>query len=153
MEKFYFTLSGLKAVKEEREILLQLKKQKGKLPELLHSEEVNPEYLAYVEDTDLLNVKLADLDYIIKHAELIKEPSKEKQNVVDLGAKVSLASSQGDNEFEIVNTFEADPTKGKISIKSPIGKSLLGHKTGEEVSLPNLHKKYKIRKVSYHHLS
>ncbi len=153
MEKFYFTSSGLKAVKEEREALLQLKKKKGKLPELLHSEEVNPEYLAYLEDADLLDVKLTDLDYIIKHAELIKAPPKAKQNIVDLGAKVCLAFDQKENEFEIVNTFEADPVNGKISINSLIGKSLLGHQVGEEIVLPNLHKKYKIKKITYHHLA
>ncbi len=153
MEKIYFTKQGLKEIEKERQTLLALKKEKrdGKHPEILHSEEVNPEYLAYIEDADLLDVKLTDLDYIIKHAEIIKPPSKNNQDTVFLGAKVLLDSGKDQNEFELVNTFEADPVKGKVSVKSPIGKALLGHKKGEEVVLAD--KKNKIKKISYNHLS
>jgi len=155
MEKFYFTKEGLKGIEKEKEILLQLKKEKrdGKHPEILHSEEINPEYLAYLEDTDLLEVKLNDLNYILKHAEIIKKPSKKEQDIVCLGANVILESEKKEDEFQLVNTFEADPIKGKISIESSMGKNILGHKSGEEVILANNHKKYKIKKISYHHLS
>ncbi|MDD5606790.1 MAG: GreA/GreB family elongation factor [Candidatus Pacebacteria bacterium] len=155
MEKIYFTKQGLKEIERERQILLQLKKEKrdGKHPEILHSEEVNPEYLSYLEDADLLEVKLTDLEYIIKHAEIIKPPSKKDQNAIVLGARVFLESENDKNEFELVNTFEADPIKGKISIESPLGKNLLGHRKGEEIILANNHKKYKIKKISYHHLA
>jgi len=37
--------------------------------------------------------------------------------------------------FKIVETFEADPKAGLISDQSPVGKALLGHKEGDEVSV------------------
>ncbi len=153
MEKIYFTVSGLKEVEKEYQTLLELRKEKirGKHPEILHSEDINPEYLSYIEDADLLDVKLADLDYIIKHAEILKPPPKEEQGIVALGAKVILENKEKKDEFEIVNTFEANPMKGKISVNSFLGKNLLGHKAGEEIKGPN--NNYKIKKITYQHLT
>ena len=36
-------------------------------------------------------------------------------------------------EYHLVGSTEADPTKGKISDESPVGKALLGHRVGETV--------------------
>ncbi len=155
MDRFYFTKEGLKEIEKEKEILSKLKKQKlkGDQPEILHSQEINAEYLTYMEDIDLLEVKLRDLNYVLKHAELIKPPAKNEQNKVVLGAKIVLESAEEKNYFQLVDTFEADPMKGKVSIDSSVGKTLLGCQKGQEVVLANLGKKYKIRKISYHHLA
>ncbi|HZU03407.1 MAG TPA: GreA/GreB family elongation factor, partial [Ktedonobacteraceae bacterium] len=37
--------------------------------------------------------------------------------------------------FKLVETFEANPKEGLISDQSPVGKALLGHKEGDEVSV------------------
>ena len=37
--------------------------------------------------------------------------------------------------YKLVETFEADPKAGLISDQSPVGKALLGHKAGDEVSV------------------
>jgi transcription elongation factor GreA len=152
-KKFYLTKEGLKKLKKEYEELKKLKKIKtaGEKPEILHSEDLNPEYLALQEDLLFLDFRLRELENILKNVQLIKPPPKEKQNIVDLGAKVTLEDEDGKiNEFLIVGTLEANPAMGKISSDSPVGRALLGHKVGEKVTIVSPIKViYKIKDIKY----
>jgi len=69
-----------------------------------------------------------------------------------LGATVTLEEADGQiNEFMIVGTLEANPGEGKISSESPVGKSILGKKIGEEVVITSPIKVvYKVKKIRYH---
>ena len=53
-------------------------------------------------------------------------------------------------EYKLVAQSEADLSKGKISVDSPIGKGLLGKKVGEiaEISIPNGNIKFEILEIS-----
>jgi len=151
-KNFYLTRQGLKKIKKEYEELKQIKlsKTKGEAPVLLHSEDVNPEYLALQEDLGLLDIKLADLEVILKNASLIKTPAKNEQAAVGIGATVLVDINGKNNEFTIVGTLEANPDEGKISNESPVGQVLIGKKTGDLVSIGAAGKTvYKIKKITY----
>jgi transcription elongation factor GreA len=151
-DKFYLTKEGLEKLEKEYKELQKIAqlKIKEKIPEIFHSEELNPEYLAYREDNELLQARLADLKYILKNVELIKTPPKEKQNIVNLGATVTVEVDGQKDEFQIVGTLEANPSLGKISNESPVGKALLGHKLGDVVCVQSAIKTvYKILKIKY----
>jgi len=156
MEKFYVTKEGLEKLRKEYKTLIEIRdlKAKDNLPEFLHSDELNPEYAAFQEDLTFLNQRIIDLEAIFKNYELIKIPSKEKQNVVDLGATVTLEDKSGQiNEFTIVGILESNPSLGKISNESPVGKVLLGHKVNDEVVITSpIRVVYKIKKIKYHFL-
>jgi transcription elongation factor GreA len=50
----------------------------------------------------------------------------------------------------IVGTLEANPSEGKISNESPVGKALLGKKVGDEIVITSpINVKYKIKKIRY----
>ncbi len=151
-KSYYLTRQGLKKIKKEYEDLkhIKLSKTRGEVPVVLHSEDVNPEFLALQEDLGLLDIKMAELEIIIKNAQLIKNPGENGQTAVDLGAKVLVDINGRDNEFMIVGTLEADPTLGKISNESPVGQILIGKKVGDRISLPSPSKAiYRIKKISY----
>jgi len=152
-EKFYLTKEGLERLKKEYEELkaLRLEKIKEKRPEILHSEDSNPEYFTFQEDLNLMDYRLVELKNVLEHSELIKPPPKEKQNIVSLGAVVTLEEKDGKiNEFMIVSSLEANPNEGKISNLSPVGKAIFGKKIGEEVLITSPIKiVYKIKKVRY----
>jgi len=152
-QKFYLTKEGLARIEKEYQDLknLRMAKVKGESPPILHSEDLNPEYLLFQEDLNFLESRLAELEFIFKNAELIKVPPKEKRNSVDLGATVTLEESDGQiNEFMIVGTLEANPGEGKISSESPVGKSIFGKKIGEEVVVTSpIRVVYKIKKIKY----
>jgi len=152
-KKFYLTKAGLEKFKKEYQDLKKVKilKTKGGMPKVLHSEDLDPEYLALQEDLSFLVYRINELKTILKNAEIIKVPPKGKRSIVDLGALVTLQEKSGEkNEFMIVGTLEANPSEGKISSESPVGKSLLGKKIGEEVFVTSPIKVvYKIKKIKY----
>lgn len=152
-KKYYLTKKGLEKIKKEYDDLkrLRMAKVKGEVPRIWESEDVNPEYLSFQEDLGFLEQRLAELEYILKNTELIKRPPKEKQNIVNLGATVTLQEQGGPiNEFMIVGTLEANPNEGKISAESPVGRALLGKLVGEEVIITSPIKVvYRIKKIRY----
>jgi transcription elongation factor GreA len=55
---------------------------------------------------------------------------------VRIGMQVEVETDNGaTRNFKLVETFEADPKSGLISDQSPVGKALMGHKEGDEVSV------------------
>jgi transcription elongation factor GreA len=117
----------------------------------LHSEDLNPEYLAFQEDIDFLETRMLELENILKNAELIKIPAKRKQNIVNLGATVLAELDGKESEFKVVGTLEADPLSHKISNESPIGEAILGKKVGESIVIKNAGAGHscKIKKIKY----
>ena len=56
--------------------------------------------------------------------------------VVRIGMQVEVETDSGANRtFKIVETFEAEPKAGLISDQSPVGKALMGHQVGDQVTV------------------
>ncbi len=149
---FYLTKEGLERIKKEYKDLkiLRLAKTTGEVPKILQSEDVNPEYLAFQEDLGFLEAKICDLENILKHVVLIKNPPKEKQNIINLGATLLVEVDGQTDEFTLVGTLEANPAAGRISNESPVGKNLLGARVGQEVVISSpIKTTYKIKKIKY----
>ena len=109
----------------------------------------NSEYHAARQEQEETESRIAEIENILKNAEVIKKPKGE--NKVQLGSNVKLKSSGGKSkEFQVVGTVEADPMNGKISDESPIGKALLDKKVGEnvEIKTPAETTEYKIASIS-----
>jgi transcription elongation factor GreA len=72
----------------------------------------------------------------IKRAEVITT-GKNAGGTIQLGSTVTLgvvpASEKKQKTFQIVGPHETDPTKGRISHKSPLGAALIGHKKGDVI--------------------
>lgn len=153
--KYYLTKKGLEKVQKDYEALLEFKKKKttgDEVPSIWHSEEVNPDYLAFQEDMSLLEARLNEYELILKNVELITPPSKEKRQEVWLGATVTLEEVPGKviNEYTIIGSLEANPGEGKISADSPVGRQLLGKRLGEEVVINSpIRVVYQVKKIAY----
>lgn len=151
-QKFYLTKEGLKKLKKEYEDLkkIRMAKTKGEAPNILESEDINPDYLSFKEDIDLLENRLEELDIALRNCQIIKKPKGQSAQFVDLGATVDVEINGNRNEFTLVGTFEANPELGKISKESPVGRALIGHKAGDEIEISYPSKaRYKIKKVRY----
>ena len=150
---FYITKGKLHELKKEHEELSDFERKKSleqEAPKILESEDLNPEFVSFQEDVGFLRSRIDELKNIIEHHELIKSPAKDKQGIIGLGAKVKIAVDGQKDEFVIVGTLEANPALGKISNESPVGKSLLGHKIGDEVVISSPVKiTYKIKNIKY----
>ena len=151
-KKFYLTKEALERIKKEYKNLrdFRLAKTKGEVPKIWQSEDLNPEYLSFQEDLSFLESRIAELEYILKNTELIKPPPKEQQDIINLGALVTVEVDGQTDEFVIVGTLEANPAIGKISNESPVGQSLLGHRVGDQVIISSpVQTVYKIKKIKY----
>ncbi len=135
--KYYLTKEGLEKTKKDYESLLELRKTKtiDDIPSIWHSEDVNPEYLSFQEDMNVLEARLTEYENILKNVELIHLPKKEDRQEVMLGATVTVDLGGEVDTFTIVGTLEADPIQKKISNESPIGNGLLGLKIGDVVKV------------------
>lgn len=150
---FYITKSKFQELKKEYEELLVIEHKKTleqEAPKILESEDLNPEFVSFQEDVGFLRARIDELKNILDHHEVIKNPLKSKQSLVEVGAKVKVDVGGQKDEFTIVGTLEANPALGKISNESPVGRALLGHKIGDEVFVSSpVEMKYKIKKIKY----
>ncbi|WP_462220521.1 transcription elongation factor GreA [Ferruginibacter sp.] len=110
-----------KAIAEARE--------KGDLKE-------NAEYDAAKEAQGMLEAKIKYLEGVIATARILDETNIDTSKVSIL-TKVSLTNigTKKKVTYQIVSEKEADLKLGKISVTSPIGKSLLGKVIGDEVDV------------------
>jgi len=150
---FYITKKKLQELKKEHDELIAFEHTKVvgyEAPKILESDDINPEFISFQEDMDFLRSRIAELKNVLEHYTLIKNPPKEKQMFVHLGAEVKIEVAGKSDELMLVGTLEANPVLGKISSESPVGKALLGKKVGDEVIVPSPIKTvYKIKKITY----
>jgi len=150
-KKFILTREGLVQLKSEHEELVKIKRpvitariqrarEFGDLSE-------NSEYDAAKEEQSLLETRITQLEQILSKPQII-EPIK-KADFVIIGSTIVVEVDGQKEEFTIVGTVEADPSKKKISNESPVGATMLGAKVGEvvEVVTPIVRAKYKILEI------
>lgn len=96
----------------------------------------NSEYDAAKDEQAFVEGRITTIENMIRNARMISEDELSK-DAVSLGNSVTFVElPEGDEEtYTIVGSAEADPFEGKISNDSPIAKSLLGHKVGDQVTV------------------
>jgi len=93
----------------------------------------NAEYHSAREDLSFIEGRIEELEAILQRAILISDKSKAKS--VKLGSRVTVNAAGKKHTFTVVGEWEADPTNKKISHESPLGKALVGKKTGDKVKI------------------
>lgn len=150
--EYYLTKEGLERFKKEYDNLIKLKRAnlREEVPEFLHSEELNAEFVSFKEDSEYLETRVKELEHILNNFELIKPPAKKDRDTINLGAHVEVEANGAKSEIILVGTMEVDPMAGKVSNESPIGRALIRHKVGDMISISVPSKiNYKIKKVKY----
>lgn len=103
----------------------------------------NEEYSSARNEQKMAEGRILEIQDILKNAKIIRAGKKTK---VVLGATISLNMGGKKVKYILVGPTEANPLEGKISDASPIGKVLLGRKTGEDFDFNG--KKVKILDIS-----
>lgn len=136
----YITAEGLKKLKQELEHLMNVErpaisKQIGEAIEKGDISE-NAEYDAAKDAQGMLEAKIALLQAQIANARIIDE-SKIDTSKVQIMNKVTIKNKKTGAVmvYTLVSEHEADLKAGKISIKTPIAKGLLGKKVGDTVDI------------------
>ena len=94
----------------------------------------NAEYDEARNDQAKTEARIKELEDLIENAVIVDE-TKLDTSVVSLGSVVTVYDVEEDEEikYSIVGSNEANPMEHKISDQSPIGKALMGAKTGDTV--------------------
>ena len=110
----------------------------------------NAEYEDAKNEQAFVEGRILTIETILAHAVLIE--AKGPSNEIRLGSKVTIVEvgTTEKDHYVIVGSAEADPASGRISNESPLGKTLLGHKTHDEVMVqtPDGPIKYKITHIT-----
>lgn len=112
----------------------------------------NAEYHAAKEAQGHNEARIHELEDKLARADVI-DVSKLSGDTVKFGATVTVVDEDTDKEhnYQIVGDDEADVSLGKISVSSPISRSLIGKEVGDsvEVNTPGGGKSYEILKIAY----
>ena len=138
-----YTPEGFKALQDELDFLVNVRVEENK-KEISTARSFgdlseNSEYDAAKEEQGKIHARIAELREMIANAKVIDE-SQIDESKVSVGSIVVVYNVTREKEFtyHIVGSYETDPINGKISDDSPIGRSLLGSRAGDEVFVPGV---------------
>ena len=112
----------------------------------------NAEYHAAREQQSFIEGRIQELEAVISAVQII-DPATLGGDTVKFGAKVVIVDEETDIEvsYQIVGHYEANADIGKLSIKAPISRALIGKAVGDsvEVITPQGRRSYEILDVIY----
>jgi len=113
----------------------------------------NAEYDAAKDKQGHIEGRIRHIDTKLATAEII-DVSTLSGDRVTFGATVTLFDMDTEKEitYQIVGVDEADLNAGRISVRSPMARVLIGKSTGDDVTLvaPGGTREYEIQEVSFH---
>ncbi|WP_027724665.1 transcription elongation factor GreA [Tuberibacillus calidus] len=140
-KKHYMTAEGKRKLEQELEYLkTERRKQvveRIKVARSFGDLSENSEYDAAKDEQAFVEARIQQLEQIIRNS-VVVEDDADNPDVVNIGKSVTFIElPDGEEEsYTIVGSAESDPFEGKISNDSPMGRSLIGKKVGDEVTVP-----------------
>lgn len=155
MERIHLTREGYEKLVEELEYLKKVRRkeisQAIEQARSLGDLRENAEYQTAKEEMANNEKRINELEDKLSRAEVI-DKAKISKDKAYIGAKIKLVDLDSKEEIEyiLVGQDEADPLNNLISITSPVGKALLGHKENDliQINVPGGVLNYKIVKIS-----
>jgi transcription elongation factor GreA len=112
----------------------------------------NAEYHSAKERQGFIEGRIKELESMISRAEVI-DPTKMSGSVIRFGATVELIDEESEEEriYQIVGEPEADIAAGRLNMRSPLARALIGKEEGAniEVTTPGGTRYYEVVSVKY----
>jgi transcription elongation factor GreA len=135
-EPVLLTPEGLEKLKRDLEVALRRRGEAGeRLKEAFQPGDIedNPEYEQAKEEVGLLDGRIYELQEMIGRAQIIKESHS---SVAGPGSTIDVVDTEGAAEtYHLVGAVESDPSAGRISVESPVGRALMGRKKGDKITV------------------
>lgn len=127
-------IEAMEAEIEERKVVIRPKLLEAVKEARAHGDlSENFEYYAAKREKNKNESIIRFLEKMIKTAEIIPDDSKEDEIGMNTRVKVEFEEDGSIEEYKIVTTMRGDSLSGLISVESPMGKALMGHKAGDRV--------------------
>ena len=139
-KKNILTYAGLKQYEDELQNLKVFKRKEvaQKIKEAREQGDLseNAESDAAKDEQREIELRIEELEKLLKNAEVVVEEEIDLDKI-NVGCKVKVYDVDEDEEMEfyIVGSTEANSLQNKISNESPVGKALMGKKTGDVVDV------------------
>ena len=112
----------------------------------------NAEYHAAREQQGMVEAKIKDIEFKLANSEIIANKPSENKDQIIFGSFVELLNIEDNSKikYQLVGEDEADLSKNKISVNSPIAKGLIGKKVGNVITIiaPKGELNFKIIKIN-----
>jgi len=112
----------------------------------------NAEYAAAKEKQSFIEGRIREIGSKLANAQIIETTNTSTDKVV-FGVTVRLLDVNSDEKktYTLVGQDEADLKDGKISVQSPVGKALIGHRVGDivKVVVPTKTVEYEILEITF----
>lgn len=95
----------------------------------------NFEYKAAKQYKNKNESRIRYLEKMLKNAEVIEDHSRQDEVGLNKMVTVYIPEDEEEEIYKIVTSIRGNSMNGYISIESPLGKALLGHKTGDVVAV------------------
>ena len=95
----------------------------------------NFEYHAAKKDKNQNESRIRYLERMLKNATIISDDSKEDEVGLNTIVDVYVEDDDEVETYKIVTSVRGNSLEGRISIESPMGKAVLGHKVGDTVTV------------------
>jgi len=136
----YLTPEGVEKLRQELDHLVNVKRPA--LAERLHHAiqqgdlSENADYQTAKEEQGFMEGRIQQLESMLLDAVIIEQEQRPK-HMVGLGSRVTVIEEgeDGPETFVIVGAAESDPSDGRISNESPLGRALMTRKVGERVTV------------------
>ena len=155
MEKTPLTKDGEVKLQEE---LRNLKLERPKITKAIaeareHGDlKENAEYHAAREQQGMVEAKIKDIEFKLANSEIIENKPSENKDQIIFGSFVELLNIEDNSKikYQLVGEDEADVSKNKISVNSPIAKGVIGKKAGNVITIiaPKGELNFKIIKIN-----
>jgi len=140
-DRIYLTNDGYNRLKEELYVLVHQTRKEvlEKIAEARAHGDLseNAEYDAAREEQSQIEARIGDLESKLSAATIL-DPKQIKTDKVYILTSVKLRNLDNPDEiieYTLVSSEEADTDAGKISVRSPVGRSLIGKTVGEKVAI------------------
>jgi transcription elongation factor GreA len=81
----------------------------------------------------MLDSRIYELQEMIGRAQIIKDTHS---SVIGPGSTIEVVDTEGGAEtYHLVGAVESDPSAGRISVESPVGRALVGRKKGDKITV------------------
>src|SRR4030088_52309 len=135
-EPVLLTPEGLEKLKRDLEVALKRRAEAGeRMKEACQPGDIedNPEYEQAKEEVGLLDSRIYELQEMIGRAQIIKDTHS---SVIGPGSTIEVVDNEGAAEtYQLVGAVESDPSAGRISVESPVGRALVGKKKGDKTTV------------------
>lgn len=95
----------------------------------------NFEYYAAKREKNMNESRIRYLDRMVRTADVIDDSSADDEVGINNTVTVEIVDDKEIEQYKIVTTIRSNSLIGLISIESPMGKALMGHKVGERVTV------------------